>query len=57
MKRIDKWLCALLAGIMLFLLLPAAAENDGGVPEVLAGVVLLKEGDSGDAVAALQQRL
>ncbi|MBR4502641.1 MAG: von Willebrand factor type A domain-containing protein [Clostridia bacterium] len=57
MKRITKWLCAFLAAMMAFLLLPAAAENGGGVPEALTGIVLLKEGDSGDAVAALQQRL
>ena len=57
MKKITRWLCALLAGMMAFLLLPASAENADGVPEVLTGIVLLKEGDAGDAVAALQQRL
>ena len=57
MKKTTRWLCALLAGMMAFLLLSASAENAGGVPEVLAGIILLKEGDSGDAVTALQQRL
>ena len=57
MKKNIKWLCLLLAGMLVFLLLPAGAENEGGVPEVLTGVILLKEGDSGDAVSALQKRL
>ncbi len=57
MKRFKKWLCVLLAGMMAFLLLPAAAENTCSVPAVLEGVDVLMEGDSGEAVAALQARL
>ena len=56
MKHITKWLCFLLAGLLLAGLLPAAAEN-GGWPVVLDEVTLLREGDSGEAVLALQRRL
>ncbi len=56
MKHITKWLCFLLAGLLLAGLLPAAAEN-GGWPAVLDEVTLLREGDSGEAVLVLQRRL
>ena len=56
MQNLKKWLCLLLAGLLLIGLLPAGAEHEGR-PAVLAEVTLLREGDSGEAVLALQQRL
>ena len=57
MKKIRKWLCVLLAAVLALGLLPAAAEEAAGLPAVFGGVTLLREGDSGEAVRALQLRL
>ena len=57
MKKIRRWLCVLLAGILALGLLPAVAEEDAGLPAVFGGVTMLCEGDSGEAVQALQLRL
>lgn len=58
MKRIRKMISLVLAAVMLFTLLPVfAEETHNGVPEIFDGIRLLQEGDSGEAVKALQTRL
>ena len=58
MKRIRKMISLVLAAVMLFTLLPVfAEESHNGVPEIFDGIRLLQEGDSGEAVKALQTRL
>ena len=57
MKKLLKWMSLLLAGVLMFAAATAASSEDGALPDVFAGVTVLMEGDSGDAVLKLQQRL
>ena len=58
MKKIRNMLCLLLSALMLLSLAPVGAEQSTNhLPDVFEGIVMLQEGDSGEAVLALQMRL